>query len=79
MKDNTLKVQEHQLVLEADPFHMKVISEAIAEYMDKRYLEDTTLSDFRFNMECAYQNRHSLDQDDWDYTPEDKAHLGDTF
>jgi hypothetical protein len=66
-----LKVAENGLYLEADPFRMKLISEAISEYVTNHQLEDdTTLNDFRFYMETSYQNHYSLDQDDWDYTKE---------
>jgi len=74
--DATLKVQEHQLLLEADPCRMKFISEAIRAYMDKYNLtDDTTLTDFCLQMETAYQSFHNLDQDDWDFAKEDKANI----
>ena len=71
---STLKVQEQQLVLEADPYRMKLISESVRRYMDKYNLcDDTTLTDFCFQMETAYESFHNLHEDDWDYTTEDKA------
>ena len=73
---DTLGVQEHHLKIEADPFRMKVIAEAIAEYMEKHRLEDdTTLSDFRYNMEAVYQDYHCLMPDDWSFTDEDRESL----
>ena len=73
-KMKQLIVAEHGLRLEADPFRMKVIAEAISAYVtDHQKLEDdTTLNDFRFNMETAYQECHDLHQDDWEYAEEDK-------
>ena len=66
-------VREHGLELTADPFHMKLIAEAISEYVTKHQLEDdTTLNDFRFQMESAYQIYHNLHEDDWAYTKKDR-------
>jgi hypothetical protein len=68
-----LKVAENGLYLEADPFRMKLISEAISEYVTNHQLEDdTTLNDFRFNMETSYQSHHDLHEDDWGYIEEDR-------
>jgi hypothetical protein len=70
--EQTLKVQEHQLVLEANPYRMKLIAESIRSYMDKYNLaDDTTLSDFCFNMETSYQSFHNLHEDNWDFTEYD--------
>ena len=59
---------------------IKIISEALAQYrMNHAALplnDDTTLCDFNFNMEKAYQSEYNLDQDDWDYTAEHKKELG---
>ena len=66
-----MMVAEHGLELTADPYRMKVIAEAIGEYVQKHQLEDdTTLNDFRYNLETAYQNYYNLDQDNWDYIEE---------
>jgi hypothetical protein len=63
-----MKVTEHHLTVDADPHRIKIIAEALAEYMTAHDIEDdATLSDFRFKMETAYQAYHGLDQDDWDY------------
>jgi hypothetical protein len=52
---------------------MKLIAEAISAYVEKHQLEDdTTLNDFRYSMESAYQLFHNLDQDDWAYVEEDR-------
>ena len=67
-----MMVAEHGLELTADPFRMKLIAEAISEYVTEHQLEDTTLNDFRFNMETAYQSHHNLHQDDWTYIEEDR-------
>ena len=68
-----MMVVEHGLELTADPFHMKLIAEAIGEYVQKHQLEDdTTLNDFRFQMETAYQKYHNLHQDDYAYIEEDR-------
>ncbi len=68
-----MMVAEHGLELTADPFRMKLIAEAISNYVEKHQLEnDTTLNDFRFQMETAYQRYHNLDEDDWAYVEEDR-------
>ena len=75
-----LKVAENGLYLEADSFRMKVIAEAIGEYAQKHQLEDdTTLNDFRFNMETAYQSYHNLHQDDWAYVEKDREVVHGAF
>ncbi len=72
-----MKRQEHEMILEGDPLRIKIIAEALGNYMDKHNLcDDTTLSDFRFNMETAYQSEYNLGQDDWCYTAEHKEELG---
>ena len=43
----TLKVQENQLKIEADPFRMKLIAEAISEYVEKHMLEDDATQSLR--------------------------------
>ena len=66
-----LEVREHQLQLVADPLRMKIIAEAISDYAQKHNLEDdTTLNDFRYNMEASYQSLYNLDQDNWDFIPD---------
>ena len=77
MKDEqNLNAREHNLYIEADPYRMKLISEAIREKMEKHMLEDdTTLSDFCYNMETSYQSYNNLDQDDWDFSKKDKVNL----
>ena len=75
-----LHVHEHSLILSADPYRMKVIAEAISEYVTKHQLEDdTTLNDFRYNMEASYQSFYDLDQDDWDFAPEHKEQIYGAF
>jgi len=73
-----MKIQEHDLILEGDPMRIKIISEALAWYRFKHgsLNDDTTLCDFNFNMETAYQSEYNLDQDDWDYTKEHREELG---
>ena len=69
----TLKVQENHLKIEADPFRMKLIAEAISEYVEKHMLEDdATLNDFRFQMETSYQAYHNLHENDWGYIEDDR-------
>ena len=77
MKDeNNINAREHHLYIEADPYRMKLISEAIREKMEKHMLEDdTTLSDFCYNMETSYQSYNNLSEDDWDFTKEDGKNL----
>jgi len=77
MREKTLEVQEHHLKLQADPLTLKIISEAVGNYMDTHELTEykQTLSDFRFNMEKVYQRWYALDQDDWGYTEEHKEEL----
>jgi hypothetical protein len=67
---NELTVTEHNLKLTADPLTMKIIAEAISAYVENypALVQETTINDFRFNMEAAYQNFYELDQDDWGYT-----------
>ncbi len=73
-----LHISEHHLSIKADPLRLKIIAEAIGEYQGKHEAlsDDTTLCDFRFNMETAYQRWYSLDEDDYDYTEEHKEELG---
>ena len=70
-----MKIQEHHMKLEGDPLRVKIIAEALGEYVSKHNIDDTTLCDFNFNMETAYQAEHGLDQDDWDYAKEDREGL----
>ena len=72
-----MKIQEHNLILEGDPLRIKIIAEALSEYrMQHQCLnDDTTLCDFIFNMEAAYQREYDLDQDNWDYTNKHKEEL----
>jgi hypothetical protein len=70
-----IKLKEHELEIQADPIRLKVIAEALCGYMDRYGIEDQTLRDFRFQMEVAYQNHHSLDQDDWRFTDWDWKQL----
>ena len=70
-----MKIEEHHMKLEGDPLRVKIIAEALGEYVSKHNIDDTTLCDFNFNMETAYQAEHGLDQDDWDYTKEDREEL----
>ena len=77
---DTLAVGEHHLKIEADPFRMKLIAEAIAEYIEKHQLEDdTTLNDFRYNMETVYQDYHCLMPDNWGYAEEDREIVHGAF
>ena len=73
-----IKVSEHHLLIKADPLRLKIIAEAIGDYQGKHEAlsDDTTLCDFRFNMETEYQRWYSLDEDDYDYTEEHKEELG---
>lgn len=66
-----IEVSEHHLVIQADPLRLKVIAEAIGGYMDWKGMDDQTLRDFCFQMEVAYQNHNSLDQDYWGFTDKD--------
>ena len=73
----TLEVREHHMKVEADPLRLKIIAEALGQYMDKhtQLADDTTLRDFVFNMETAYQKWYAMDEDDWGYTEEHKEEL----
>lgn len=72
-----IKLNEHELEIQADPLRLKVIAEALTGYMNRHRIEDQTLEDFRFQMEVAYKevNQHSLDQDDWGFTDKDWKQL----
>jgi len=78
MSKKIMVVREHHLKLEADLLRLKIIAAAIGEYAGKHdgLMDDTTLGDFRFNMETAYQRWFSLDQDDWGYTKEHREEIG---
>jgi hypothetical protein len=70
---DTLEAREHNLKIEADPFRIKLIAEAISEYVEKHQLEDDTiLNDFRYNMEAVYQDYHCLMPDNWNYVEKDR-------
>tara|TARA_Y100000593_G_scaffold94981_1_gene197809 strand:+ start:3113 stop:3358 length:246 start_codon:yes stop_codon:yes gene_type:complete len=68
-----LTINEHHLQLKADSSRLKIIAEALGEYMNKypSVCDDTTLSDFKFNMETTYQAYHNLDEDDWGFASRD--------
>jgi hypothetical protein len=75
-----MMVAEHGLELTADPFRMKLISEAISDYVTEHQLEDdTTLNDFRYKLETAYQRYHNLDENDWAYIEEDREKVFGVF
>jgi len=74
---SNLVIMEHELRLEATPELVKVIAVALDKYRGVNNIEfSTTMSDFIFNMETAYQTYHGLDQDDWGFTKEDAELLG---
>ena len=76
----SLKASEGHLYLEVDPFRMKLIAEAISEYVTKHQLEDdTTLNDFRYNMESTYQSFYDLGEDDWGYVEEHRELVHGAF
>ncbi len=66
-----ITIKENDLKIKANPLRLKIIAEALSEYMWKHAIFDTTLSDFRFKMEKEYQEHHKLNRDDWDYTKKD--------
>ena len=70
-----LKIKEHDLKIEGDPLRIKIVAEALGEYVSKHQIDDTTLCDFNFSMETAYQAEFCLDQDDWDFTQRHKEVL----
>ena len=74
-----ISVTEHHLRVEADPLRLKIISEALGEYVNKHdsLSHDRTLRDFLLNMEVAYQKWYDLDEDDWGYTDEHEEEVGD--
>ena len=75
-----MMVVEHGLELTADPFRMKLIAEAISNYVTEHQLEDdTTLNDFRYKLESAYQSFHDLHQDDWAYIEVDREKVHGAF
>ena len=72
-KMDTLEVREHHLKIEADPFRMKLIAEAVSEYAVKhQFQDDTTLNDLIYNMSVVYQDYHCLMPDNWDYAKGDQ-------
>lgn len=72
MIDNKITCTEHHLSITADPGRMKLIANAIYSYMDTMAIEDTTLSDLAYNMECEYQRVFNLEDDDWGWSNDDK-------
>ena len=70
-----IEISEHHLRIQADPLRLKVIAEAIGGYMDSKGMDDQTLRDVRFQMEVAYQDHNSLDQDYWGFTDKDRKEL----
>ena len=63
----------NQYFTPADPFRMKVIAEAVGDYVKKHQLEgDAILDQFRLNLDTAYQSHHNLDENDWAYVEEDR-------
>ena len=64
------------LKLTADPFRMKLIAEAISDYMLNNGLtEDNDLSDFCYALDSAYQTHHNKANDDFDFVDTDLAAL----
>jgi hypothetical protein len=64
------------LKLTADPFHMKIISDAISDYMlNNDYTDDTTLSDFCYALDSTYQEHHGKENDDFDLVESDRHNL----
>jgi hypothetical protein len=79
MKIDHITISEHHLKLDGDPFRAKIIAEGVSEYMEKHNLEDTTLSDFCYNIDARYQSFHSLDQDNWGFCESDSAVIHGAF
>lgn len=73
----TLEVRGHHMKVEADPLRLKIIAEALGQYINKNtgLADDTTLTDFVFNMEKVYQRWYAMGEDDWGYTEEHKEEL----
>jgi len=75
-----MMIREHHLELTADAFRMKLIAQAISDYVEKHQLEDdTTLNDFRYRMESAYQSFHNLHEEDWAYIEVDREKVYGAF
>ena len=75
-----IEVNSDDLLLKADTFRLKVISEAIGDYVQKHGLEhDITLNDFRLELETAYQSFHNLHENDWGYIEEDRERVHGAF
>ena len=77
LEQRPIVVREHHMKLEADPLRLKIIAEALGQYMGKhdQLADDTTLKDFVFNMETVYQRWYAMDEDDWGYTEEHEEKL----
>jgi hypothetical protein len=78
IEQRPIVVREHHMKLQTDPLRLKIIAEALGEYIGKhdQLADDTTIRDFAFNMEAEYQRWYALDEDDWGYTEEHKEELG---
>ena len=73
---DSVELFEHDVVIRANTLRLKIIGEAISEYLDRNVLEDTTLSDLAYKCSCNYQETRKLGIDDWNYIQIDKDYLG---
>ena len=64
------------LKLTADPLRMKIISDAISDYMlNNGYTDDNDLSDFCYALDSTYQEHHGKENDDFDFVDSDQDTL----
>ena len=71
-----LTATEKNLSLTADPFHLKLISDAISDYLiNNDHTDDALLSDFCYALDVEYQRHHNKSNDDFDFSDEDKEKL----
>lgn len=72
-----MRIVEKHLAVEAPPEIAKLMAEALYEFAEKRAMDlPKTLGDWCYNANATYQTHNGLDEDDWEFTGEDKYNLG---
>lgn len=69
--EDEITVTEHNLKISGDPYRLKAMANALRE-TEVDLWNDQTISDFIYNIETAYQRFHGLEEDNWEFTNEDK-------
>lgn len=70
-------VQEKSWSMTGPPEQLKMVAEALDFYARAMNTElPKSLGDLCYNINAEYQTFNGLDQDDWDFTDEDKEELG---